>query len=473
VPFDVHIKESVSIVVVSIGALYLLDSQKALSDLNKNVLGHLAIHQSGPIQKMWEYILAIIFFSTFIMLLCIKIKTQAVVMMMQPCHLLLIIQGLALISDGPAGILYTLFLLPPLTGALIALAIPTLNGLSNIEIITFWLQHYFLALVPIYLLCRRNFAAARFCSSKILWIAILAFSIVHFTVYETIDVTFSVNPQFMICPTFALQGIFKELPQYLLYPSYRTFVTIVFSPVAVLVAHIYWGFSLTFQRMKEFAGKHSAHQQKGTENRVAKEVFKPIEGMRGILSMWVVACHVAILFGFINSLYSDIARIDAIDKSIWYTCAVGVGYQVDVFFMISGFLLSNSLITISRDPVGLSLARLPRESIKFIIKRLLRFWPTFFGACILAIVLQDYNAINFNQELLKSVFFLPIGLHVPVTFAVSWSNRVDVEAGIILIISIFLLFFVNRLNVLGGVFVTILSIIPKFSRFLGNPAIYI
>lgn len=471
VPFDVHVKESITIVAVSVTIMYMLDFRKVLSDLYRASEPHLAKHKSGPIQQLLEYLLAFVFFTTFVMLLMIKVKTQAVIMMMQPCHLLLIVQGVALISEGPLGILCTLFLLPPLTGALIALAIPTLNGLSNIEIITFWLQHYFLALVPLYLLCRRNFAAAKLCTTRILWIAIIAFAIVHFTVYEAIDVTFSVNPQFMICPTFALQGIFKTLPPYLLYPSYRTFVTLLFSPVAVLVSHIYWGASLLWMRLAESYAENSMKPQKEEILIEPKQLYTPIDGMRGLLSLWVVACHVAILFGFINALYPNEWRIDELEKSYWYTFAVGMGYQVDVFFMISGFLLSSSFIKLAKDPASVSFFRLPREILKHTMKRLLRFWPTFIGSCLLAIILQDYNAMNFNQNIQKSVFFLPIGPHLPITFGVSWSNRVDVECGVILIISIFCLILVNQLNVFGGLFVTALSILPKLSRFLDDPSV--
>ena len=66
-----------------------------------------------------------------------------------------------------------------------------------------------------------------------------------------------------------------------------------------------------------------------------KNIYASIEGLRGILSFWIVAVHVAILVGFVYALHPDQSRIKEIDQSVWHFVAIGVGFQVDAFFMIS------------------------------------------------------------------------------------------------------------------------------------------
>jgi hypothetical protein len=88
--------------------------------------------------------------------------------LLQPCHLQLVIQAVALLSRSSRGVIITLLTLPPLLGTLIALVIPTLNGLTYLEIVNFWVQHILEGLVPLYLLCRNNFCASKLCTSSFL-----------------------------------------------------------------------------------------------------------------------------------------------------------------------------------------------------------------------------------------------------------------------------------------------------------------
>ena len=118
-----------------------------------------------------------------------------------------------------------------------------------------------------------------------------------------------------------------------------------------------------------------------------------------------------------------------------------------------------------------SLTSTGQEVFKFIVKRLLRFWPTFLAVSILCYLLDDFNARNFNQPLMNSVFMLPIGKHTPVSFGVSWSNRVDVECGVILILTICVMRYFNLLDLKGSFAASILSILPKLMRFLNDPGI--
>jgi hypothetical protein len=177
----------------------------------------------------------------FAMLFVIKVHDKAMINLAQPCHVFLLLQGWALLTNKPAGVIVTAMMLPPLAGALTALLMPAVDGLSEIEVINFWVQHVLLGAVPLYLLCRRNFAALKVCNGPLFGVGLWFFALLHFTAYEVVDVSFNVNAQFMLCPTFGLRGALNALPPAFLYPSYRTTVTVIFSAMALANAYIYFG----------------------------------------------------------------------------------------------------------------------------------------------------------------------------------------------------------------------------------------
>jgi hypothetical protein len=51
-----------------------------------------------------------------------------------------------------------------------------------------------------------------------LWIL----TILHYTLYEGIDLIFLINVEFMLCPSQAMKDIFESFPPWLFFPSYRT-----------------------------------------------------------------------------------------------------------------------------------------------------------------------------------------------------------------------------------------------------------
>lgn len=228
VPLDVHLTESVTWLLIIVTSLYLLDSSKAMQQLKSGADKLLLLCAITSTQRMLETAVALLLFAMFAMLLVIKIRDKAMINLAQPCHLLLLLQGSALLSQDSFGPTATIFMLPPVTGALGAMALPAVNGLSDIEIINFWVQHVLLGVIPLYLLTRRGFTASRLCTSRLIAIAFTLFALMHFTFYETIGLNFHVNPQFMLCPTFAMREVFKAFHPMLLWPSYRTTVTLIF-----------------------------------------------------------------------------------------------------------------------------------------------------------------------------------------------------------------------------------------------------
>ena len=51
----------------------------------------------------------------------------------------------------------------------------------------------------------------------------------------------------MLCPTPELEAMLSALPAWLLYPSYRSLITLVYSAVSILFVYVYIGIAKMFQ----------------------------------------------------------------------------------------------------------------------------------------------------------------------------------------------------------------------------------
>ena len=246
IPISTHIKESSAWVVILLAIGFQFNFQRTIRQFYDKTSTFLALRAKiPPLQRVFEIMIASLYFIMFGVLFIVKLWTQALVHMLQPCHLFLVIQGYAILSQTATGALLTLLMLPPQTGALFAIAMPAINGVTVVEVYIFWIQHILLALMPIYLLIRNDFVATRFCSFTLLFIGIWTFAMTHFTLYEIIGVSFQVNPDFIICPTYGMRELFANFPPYLLYPSYRTFTTIVFATLAIVQSYVYYWIART------------------------------------------------------------------------------------------------------------------------------------------------------------------------------------------------------------------------------------
>ena len=161
------------------------NAQSKFRTLCKNIELDLSKSKPAPVARMFELCLAMVHFGMFIQIIYYKVNILSLVNMIQPCHVILLLQGVALYSTGTTGVVISLCILPALTGTLLAMLFPDTGGLDQpFEMQAYWLQHYLIQAVPLYLLVRRDYVALRhagffniFCG---LWVLLL----LHFSLYE-------------------------------------------------------------------------------------------------------------------------------------------------------------------------------------------------------------------------------------------------------------------------------------------------
>jgi peptidoglycan/LPS O-acetylase OafA/YrhL len=223
-------------------------------------------------------------------------------------------------------------------------------------------------------------------------------------------------------------------------------------------------------------------------------VTQAIDGLRSLMNIWVVACHVTGLLTYFIFFTKDENENQKREflASKWPDFAIGFGYQVDVFFVISGFLLTwnffkrfskkektddametavghqnqitTSNLSVYQENLKLKDTNLFKETFLFALKRLFRFWPGTLGAILLSMILGDYLINDFKVVL--SLFTYPISRELPMAFGVSWSNRLDFICSCIVYTVCYLFEKYSLWSFTSCLSLVFLSFLPKLIRFL-------
>lgn len=132
-----------------------------------------------------DYILATIHFSMYFQLIYYKWNFSSLINLIQPCHVILLMEGIALASNDHIGVLISVLILPSLSGTFLALFFPDTTGLDQpFEETSYWIQHYLIIFVPIYLLLRRNSLALKMSNKFTVGYGLWILTVLHFSFYE-------------------------------------------------------------------------------------------------------------------------------------------------------------------------------------------------------------------------------------------------------------------------------------------------
>lgn len=180
-----------------------------------------------------------------------------------------------------------------------------------------------------------------------------------------------------------------------------------------------------------------------------------IQALRGFAAMAVVICHLRDLFhGTSYALFVDRWMLPG-------------AYGVDLFFMISGFIITYT---------GMSYAS--SDSIKFIVKRLLRIWPPYAIWTLLYVVY--FYGMNIDssmyENIVKSLLFIPLNFDSALYFGSAvlppgWT--LNYEMYFYLVFAICLMFGRFRFIVMGMWFLVTLLSIPYLLNLSGYKPAFI
>lgn len=185
VDMTTHLFESAFWVVVAIVFFFTFDLYGKMSKILRQIDAEYRTTKPAPFTRGLEEILAFVHFAMSAQLLYYKFNIMSLINLLQPCHVILFLQGIALYSTGRTGAIITMCMLPAMTGTLLAMLWPDVAGLDQpFEMESYWLQHYLIQSVPLLLLCRRNFILAKYAGAFTVVTGIWFLLLMHFSLYE-------------------------------------------------------------------------------------------------------------------------------------------------------------------------------------------------------------------------------------------------------------------------------------------------
>jgi len=181
-----------------------------------------------------------------------KLSLHSLINLLQPCHIVLLIQAFALRSHTPTGVLLAMLSFPMVSGSGGALLFPDTSGLDQwLEEPAFWLQHYFIQSIPLYLLLRYNFLATKIIDFKTITLGAWILVFIHWAFFEPIDYMFHVNVNFFLCPASAMEAAFTAMvPKALMWPSYRSFIMVLLYATIIPTCYAYIGVAKVLQYLR-------------------------------------------------------------------------------------------------------------------------------------------------------------------------------------------------------------------------------
>ena len=187
VPINVHIWESLGWMTVCAVSYIMVGMGRRIRKMWENIEKDLALVHTSGLEVYCDNILAVVHLLMFVVIVYYKFNIKALVNLLQPCHMIVVLEGIALYSKGPFGVLLSLFILPAMIGTLLAMLWPDVGGLDQpFEMEAYWAQHYLIQFVPIYLLIRRNFLATKYAGPFTVFCGIWFLLLLHFSLYEVL-----------------------------------------------------------------------------------------------------------------------------------------------------------------------------------------------------------------------------------------------------------------------------------------------
>lgn len=186
ISLDTHIKESAVWVALSIIVMLTTNMFQDIKTIVRDLKNKkLEMNKIPSWQRKVEVTVGVIHLLLYASLLYYKLNLSSMINMLQPCHVILLLQGLSLLSEGWFGVLVPLYMLPSSTGTLLAMLFPETGGLDQpFEIEEYWIQHYFIQIVPIYLFARRNYMLYDYFRFRTAVHGLAILAVLHFGLYE-------------------------------------------------------------------------------------------------------------------------------------------------------------------------------------------------------------------------------------------------------------------------------------------------
>ncbi len=184
IPLNVHIAETVGWLIFLLAVYKAFNFRFKIFELHRAIAKDIALMPARNYGRTIDLFLGLLTLGVYILLAFLKFESSTFVFMFQPCHMTLLIQIVALLSNDSLGVMLTICTLPYSAGTLLAILLPNTVGMTQLEVFTFWLEHYLAQVLPIYLLTRWNFIGLKYVNWFTIVCGIWALTLPHWILFE-------------------------------------------------------------------------------------------------------------------------------------------------------------------------------------------------------------------------------------------------------------------------------------------------
>ena len=130
VPLSTHILEAIGWITFCAISYHLINVPQVFADVTKKINSRKV--KTNTFEKNLDVILGCIHMAIYLHLIYFKYNCRALlIVMFQPCHVILLLQGISLLAPNELGAKIIVFLLPSLIGTLLATFFPDTSGLDQ------------------------------------------------------------------------------------------------------------------------------------------------------------------------------------------------------------------------------------------------------------------------------------------------------------------------------------------------------
>ena len=270
IPLESHLVESTLWAVCAMVAYFLLGYGPLYYEMKTKADEIIRGHVRTTASRATDVIFALMHWGIWSLVVYYKICLHSLANLLQPCHLLLLLQGIAVSTNGSTSALIGCLSFPLIVGAVLGILVPATEGLDHpYEEVCFWIQHYLMMFTALYLLLRNNQVSYKLMNFH----AVVGFGnwlifVFHMVVYLPMDRYFQVNIQFFLCPSEGMKTIFNRLPWYTMWPTYRSTFGVVSVVTSVVLYYVYSGCVSLIVLFMPLGGheKSSPHTSKNSVN---------------------------------------------------------------------------------------------------------------------------------------------------------------------------------------------------------------
>ncbi len=170
IPLRTHILESAAWMFLALFFYVITNVKQGFRSQYRAITIDISCCKRSSLVRLIELFVGLILVAVLVAIAYFKVQTKAGIIFLQPCHIICACEAYAMLfPNNPYSVFIAMYFLPPVAASMMALIFPEADDLQfPFEIEIFWIEHWLIILLPIYLLIRQKWDWCKICEYETL-----------------------------------------------------------------------------------------------------------------------------------------------------------------------------------------------------------------------------------------------------------------------------------------------------------------